>query len=325
MGYMRAIFTAFLFLALAACATPQIQPVGLALEDPYLDDDVAVMSDGTRLPMNVWSAKKPKAVIIGVHGMNGYAEDFGLPGPWFAKHNISFYAYDQRSFGRTDKEKLGIWPGGNVMADDLKAMYHLVKQRHAGLPVYVIGISMGGAVTMKALDSGLDPEGTVLVAPAVWGWRAMNPFLKSTLWITAHVAPGYAPTGESLDVWPSDNIEMLRAIGKDPLYIAKTRTDAIYGLVNLMDQAYDSAARLKRPVLYLYGKKDQIVPSEPTRHVIGRIKAPKRVAIYKDGWHMLLRDKQRAKVWQDIAGWIANRSAPLPSGEEVASKKLAAR
>lgn len=92
------------------------------------------MADGVRLPMNVWQAEKPKAVIIGVHGMNGYAEDFGLPGPWFSSQGNQLYAYDQRSFGRTDKAQLGIWPGGDTMVNDLKAVHALVKKRYKGLP-----------------------------------------------------------------------------------------------------------------------------------------------------------------------------------------------
>lgn len=323
MRAMRALLIGIALLLLGACTTPQIQELGLAVNEPFLDGKTAVMADGGRLPMHVWPAKEPKAVMIGVHGMNGYAEDFALPGPWFAAQGISFYAYDQRSFGRTDKDKLGLWPGSEAMVSDLKSVHALLKKKHGNLPVYVMGISMGGAVTMKALDSGLEPAGAVLVAPAVWGWRAMNPFLKSTLWITAHVAPSYAPTGESLDVWPSDNIEILRAIGRDPLYQSKTRTDTIYGLVNLMDEAYDSAERLKAPILYLYGKNDQIVPADPTYAVIGRIKAPKRVAVYKNGWHMLLRDQQRKVVWKDITAWIDNKTASLPSGEEHKTKKVA--
>ncbi len=320
---MRAVLTGIALLILSACTTPQIQELGLTLNEPFLDGKTAVMADGTRLPMHVWTAKKPKAAIIGIHGMNGYAEDFALPGPWFAERGISFYAYDQRSFGRTEKSKLGIWPGGEAMVSDLKSVYRLVKKKHGKLPVFVVGISMGGAVTMKALDNGLKPAGAVLVAPAVWGWRAMNPFIKSTLWITAHVAPSYAPTGESLDIWPSDNIDVLRAIGRDPLYQSKTRSDTIYGLVTLMDEAYDAAGRLKTPLLYLYGEKDQIVPADPTHTVIGRITAPKRVAIYENGWHMLLRDKQRKVVWKDIAAWVKDKGAALPSGAERKAKKLA--
>ncbi|MGI9484258.1 MAG: lysophospholipase [Hyphomicrobiales bacterium] len=311
-------------LTLAACG-PRVQPIGQLIDQPYFDDDAIVLADGVRLPFDEWPAKKPRAVIIGVHGMNGYAADLHIPAPWFAKRGVTVYAYDQRSFGRTDPKKRGIWPGDHALVGDLSAVVDLVNERHKGLPVYVLGLSMGGAVTMLAAKAGADVDGIILVAPAVWGWRAMNPFLRSTLWVTAHVAPGFTPATDNLDVWPSDNIEMLREISRDPNYLKETRTDAIYGLVTLMDKANDSAGRLKVPVLYLYGKNDQIVPSEPSMNVMGRIPQPKRLVIYKNGWHMLLRDKQRERVWKDILTWMDNQKVALPSGEEITDRELAQR
>ncbi len=50
------------------------------------------------------------------------------------------------------------------------------------------------------------------------------------------------------------------------------------------------------------------------------IGSPKRVVYYKNGWHMLLRDKQAKRVWQDILVWIGNNTAELPSGEEITKK-----
>jgi acylglycerol lipase len=310
-----------LMLLPAGCG-PRVQALGSLIEQPFLENNAAIMADGTRLPLDVWRARKPRAVMIGVHGMNGYAADFKIPAPWFADKGISVYAYDQRSFGRTDPGKHGIWPGSDVLISDLHAVYDLVRARHKGLPVYILGLSMGGAVTMAALGRGLRPSGVILAAPAVWGWRAMNPFLKSTLWVTAHVAPGFSPPASNLDVWPSDNIEMLREISRDPVYIKETRTDAIYGLVTLMDEAYEAAGNLNVPVLFLYGKHDQIVPRDPSRHVMREIPEPKRVVIYDKGWHMVLRDKQRQTVWQDMLVWLTDINAPLPSGEEVTAIEL---
>jgi esterase/lipase len=43
----------------------------------------------------------------------------------------------------------------------------------------------------------------------------------------------------------------------------------------------------------------------------------KRIVIYERGWHMVLQDLQRERVWRDILTWMTNRSAVLPSGEEV--------
>ena len=170
----------------------------------------------------------------------------------------------------------------------------------------------------------MEVDGAILVAPAIWGWQAMNPLYKTGLWLGAHTMPWKKATGSGLDIWPSDNIEMLRAFSRDPQVIKGTRIDAVYGLVTLMDDAYKAAPELERPVLYLYGAKDQIVPAKPTLHVMSQITAPKRLVRYKNGWHMLLRDKQRKRVWSDTLAWIRNHRAALPSGEEFdPNKKLA--
>jgi alpha-beta hydrolase superfamily lysophospholipase len=170
---------------------------------------------------------------------------------------------------------------------------------------------------MTAASEGLAADGVILVAPAIWGWRAMNPFYKSALWLTAHAVPGKTATGSSLDVWPSDNIEALRAYARDPLNIKQTRFDSMYGLVGLMDEAHAAAGRIALPVLYLYGARDEIVPAAASRDSMRRIEAPKRLAIYGQGWHMLLHDRQRETVYRDILAWMRDRDAALPSGEET--------
>ena len=53
------------------------------------------------------------------------------------------------------------------------------------------------------------------------------------------------------------------------------------------------------------------------RRAIARLpKARLRVAIYRDGWHFLLRDKQRAVVHRDVAAWLVDPKATLPSGAD---------
>jgi alpha-beta hydrolase superfamily lysophospholipase len=105
---------------------------------------------------------------------------------------------------------------------------------------------------------------------------------------------------------PSDNIAMLRALGRDPLFQKKTRSDAVYGLVNLMDEARNAPARIKDPppILFLYGRNDQIIPAKPTEAVAAELGSRATVRRYDRGYHMLLRDLEGPKVWQDILDWI---------------------
>ncbi len=317
-GIIARLVSGLALMVLAACASPVVMQRGLVRANPFIAPHAQVTSDDQRLPLDVWAAKKPRAVVVAVHGFNGYAHDFIYAGPWLARHGVTVYAYDQRGFGRNPRDTIGLWPGDGVLVSDLESFTSIIRRRHPALPVYVLGFSMGGAVTMVAASEGLKADGVILVSPAVWGWRAMNPFYKSALWLTAHTVPSETATGSGLDIWPTDNIDALRAYSRDPLNIKATRFDAMYGLVGLMDEAYDDAARIKMPVLYLAGAHDEIVPAAPTRRTMRHIKAPKRLVIYAKGWHMLLHDRQREWVYRDILAWIGNHRVPLPSGEEVA-------
>lgn len=300
-------------LAMQGCASPQLLETGPAVASARLGDDFFVAPDGERLAVSSWQAAHPKAVFVAVHGFNEYAGVFRLPAPWFASRGISTYAYDQRGFGRTAAHKRGGWAGGDVMADDLSAFVSQVRARHPGPPVYVVGTSMGGAVAMKAAaGGGLGADGLILVAPAIWGWRSMNPILKTALWVTAHTVPDQTATGSQLKIWPSDNIKWLKEYSRDPQLIKQSRFDTLYGLVTLMDEAAAAAPRLGLPVLYLYGEKDEVVPAAPSRKVMAALSQPNRIEVYPQGYHMLLHDKQRETVYADIMDWISEQPVAAP-------------
>ncbi|MCH9020397.1 MAG: alpha/beta hydrolase [Proteobacteria bacterium] len=316
---------ATLLLVLAACA-PRIEAAGPAVVAPALNADHVLAADGARIPLRMWPAEgEPEAVIVAVHGFNDYANAFDAPGRAWAERGITTYAYDQRGFGATATR--GLWPGVDTMVADLGLVTELVKARHPGAPVYLVGESMGGAAAMVLMAGPGAPavDGVVLVAPAVWGWATMNPFYRAGLWLGAHLIPAATVTGKGLGIRPSDNRDMLIALSKDPNTIKHTRIDSLYGLVNLMDAAYLAAGRLATPTLLLYGENDELVPKTPTFDMLSRLSAPHRVAIYPAGYHMLLRDLEAGAVLADVAAWIADPDAPLPSGNERSSERFVAQ
>jgi acylglycerol lipase len=271
--------------------------------------DRYVTRDGTKLGLSHWDASMPSAVIVALHGMNDYSNAFAMPAPWWATRGISTYAYDQRGFGRSPQR--GIWPGSNLMRRDLADFVDVMRERHPGVPVFVLGESMGGAVAMSAFASDMPPkaDGLILIAPAVWGRDTMPFFYRLVLWTTAHTFRGATFTGSGLGVMASDNIEMLRANGRDPLFIKGSRTDSIFGLVSLMDEAYASAPRLRnKPLLYLYGGNDQIVPKTPTAVVTGDLGMRAQIKTYPTGYHMLLRDLNAEPRWADVAAWVEDQA-----------------
>lgn len=288
---------------MAACA-PLTQKTGLRSVQPSFEAGYYVTADGVRLPLSVHLAPSENAVIVALHGFNDYRTEFDMAAEWWMQHGITTYAYDQRGFGGAPHR--GIWPGPGILADDARTAISLVRKAHPRVPVYLLGMSMGGAVALELAASSIPPdvEGVILVAPAVWGWSSLNPVYKGVLWLAAHTVRANRMTGQGLGVLASDNIEMLRALGRDPMIIHETRTDAVYGLVGQMERGYRAADRVRLPVLLLYGGKDEVIPRGPVEDVIATLPGPKRVIIYPNGYHMLLRDLQAKNVWRDIADFI---------------------
>ncbi|HEY5609050.1 MAG TPA: lysophospholipase [Alphaproteobacteria bacterium] len=321
------LIAAALAALLAAC-TPAIHPMGPIVAPPALGNEAIVAPDGAALPMRRWlppDGVEPKAVILALHGFNDYSNAFTGPGAFWALRGIATYAYDQRGFGGAPKR--GRWVGEDTLIADIKNAIALLRARHPGKPLYLMGESMGGAIVMNALARGDAPDvdGVILIAPAVWGRQFMGPIPRAGLFFFAHTIPWYPLNGQGLRIVVTDNHALARQFALDPLVIKETRIGTIWGLVDTMDNAFDAARRLKGRVLVLYGDNDQVVPDKPVYEMLREIppSAALKVALYADGYHMLLRDLNAAPRLEDVASWIADPNAPLPSGaEKLAREKL---
>ncbi len=312
---------ALICATLAAACTPVIRPAGPPVTEARIEGDRIIAADGAALPLRRWIPDgRVAAVILALHGFNDYANAFDAPATYWAKRGIATYAFDQRGFGGAPHR--GLWAGAETMMDDTAIAVRLLRRAHPDAPLYLLGDSMGGAVAMLALaEQRRLADGAVLVAPAVWGRRHMNPFQRGALWLLARTVPWLTLTGGGLEIKPSDNIAMLRAQGRDPKVIKHTRIDAIKGLVDMMDAAYEAAPRLRGPLLVLYGGRDEVIPKEPSLEVLAtlRDRAGARAMVYDGGYHMLLRDLAAETAWEDIAAWIDDPGAQLPSGAEAGS------
>lgn len=326
MKFRYSLIALLLSMALSNCM-PMIHPPGAKSNLAQLGENIFLTEDGASLPLRHWLPKnEPRAVIIALHGFNDYSRFFDRPGEYFSKQGIACFAYDQRGFGMAPKR--GLWAGGEAYIKDLQALVQLVRQRYPKRPVYLLGESMGGAIVITATSRMDMPEveGVILVAPALWARSTMPWYQTGLLWTLAHTMPWLTLTGEGVHVVPSDNIEMLRALGRDPWVIKATRVETVYGLTDLMDAAFNSASLLHGNTLMLYGEKDDIIPKEPTYAFLQQFlqtdTAKKTVAIYPHGYHMLLRDLQAPTAWKDIAAWINIRSDTLPSGADKRAQEL---
>jgi acylglycerol lipase len=327
---MKFLIISLLLITLSGCM-PAIHPPELTIQPASLRETAFITEDGASLPLRRWLPKNDvHAVLIALHGFNDYSNFFTTPAKYLSRAGIACFAYDQRGFGLAPNR--GLWAGQEAYVHDLQVLIRLLKQRYPQRPVYLLGESMGGAVIIAAMGQATMPavDGIILSAPALWARETMPWYQTSLLWVAAHSVPWMTLTGEGMvKVTPSDNINMLRALGRDPWVIKGTRVEAIYGLTDLMDAAFEKARALHANTLMLYGEKDDIIPKQPTYQFLEQFLATdthnKTVAIYPNGHHLLLRDLHAETAWQDIVAWIAHQSDQLPSGADEHAKDILSR
>ena len=291
---LRRLVVASLLL-LAACAVPNGPPANVpATETTWAPPD------------------QPRAVIVAVHGFNDFKGAFAEFGDYATKHGLLVEAYDQPGFGAQPDR--GHWPGTPALVAALDDAVRAAHVRYPNVPIYVLGESMGAAVTMMAMSEPKAPAvaGLILAAPAVWNGQDLPTAYRTVLRVLANLLPALRVNARHTKRVASDNIEMLRALGREPLYLRETRIDAVAGLVDLMVQAQAVAPQLKPPTLVLLGARDQMVPLGSANRFVATLPAEGcKVVTYPEGWHLLLRDHQRGVVFADIAAWI--EQLPLPS------------
>ncbi len=278
--------------------------------------EALVMEDGTPLALRVWRPEgPPRAVLLALHGFGDHGGNSLVEGaPLLNAGGVLVYAYDQRGFGYSDHR--GIWPGVETLVADARAAARLIAARHPDLPLFMLGESMGGAITAVAGTEALPVRGYILAAPAVLG-RSVLPRI-ATLLLDGIVAvmPAMAAPAVAGGLAASDNRAALLRFGRDPLTIREARLDLVAGVLDSMDAAVEALPHCcTAPSLILTGGRDEVIPTRFARRVLRALppREDRRILHYPDGWHLLLRDGVRERVAADILAWINDPHAPLPA------------
>lgn len=307
---------------LASCAAggPLITP---APPPPDGTGQILVAADGGWLPASEWAPNgPPRAILLALHGFGDHGEStFAAAADAWRREGFLTIATDQRGFGRTSSRAR--WPGEGALIADAVVVSRQLRQRFPCTPLIAIGHSMGGGVVLAAAAQGLEADGIVLAAPAIWGGKYLNPLHRALAWTAAALVPDMRFTGQGVvEIQATDNMDALRQMQEDPLYLGEPSARELMGLVRVTDAAEAGASKVTIPALLLLGDKDQIVPNKSVREVFAELAGPREMIAYQEGWHLLFRDLQAENVWRDVAGWVLRQKAGDCAGPEIARQPV---
>ena len=113
-------------------------------------------NDHTRLYVNQWLPDgPPRAVVMISHGMAEHGGRYARLAQALCAAGLGVYALDQRGHGRTaEAGTIGLCAetdGWNKVVGDLASLNQHIGQQHPGLPIILLGHSMGSYISQAYL------------------------------------------------------------------------------------------------------------------------------------------------------------------------------
>lgn len=269
--------------------------------------DYGVNRVGNRQLRRQWTPSGvPKAVILLIHGISEHSGRYERVGAQLAAAGFGVVAIDQRGHGRTEGRK-GHIDTFTEFHDDVEDQ--LAELRTVGVPVVLLGHSMGGLVCTSYCITGRPrPDLLVLSGPALGvgipKWQIVAAQKLSQL------APTFYPKV------PFDTA----VLSRDPAVGEAYRADPDIepgGSVNLANELIETATataarvrdELTLPTLCLHGGDDELVPTEASAVLDGMVNVERRVL---DGLrHEIFNEPEGPEVVAQVIAWLDRQIAQI--------------
>ncbi|WP_232660723.1 alpha/beta hydrolase [Pseudonocardia sp. TRM90224] len=247
----------------------------------------------------------PSGVLLLCHGLGEHSGRYGNVVDAVVPDGWAVYGLDHRGHGRSGGRRAHLDRYTDWL-DDYDTFRRSVVDRHPGLPVILLGHSMGGQIALAyALEHQQDLRGLVLSAPALANNSVPKPLLP-VLRGLAKIAPTLRPAGIDASKISKDPA-VFAAYQADPLVFDGNPTLGLStALVGQFDVLPGRARDLHIPVLLQHGTDDTIVDPAGMRALEATSGSPDQTVRWYEGlWHEIYNEPEREVPLKDLREWLA--------------------
>ncbi len=264
--------------------------------------------DTTNLYLVTNKIENPKAVMILVHGLAEYCERYDYVVEEMNQKNISVYRYDLRGHGKSGGRK-GWIDSYDSYIKDLHEVVKLAKEENKNIPLFIFGHSMGGFITaVYGIKFKNNFKGIILSAAALErpeSAKGINGVLIKTL---NKIYPSYKMKN-NLGKYVSRDKEVVENYITDPLVLKKISIKLYYEfLIEGINWIENNLKKFDSSCLILHGKEDKIINYKSSVRFKDKINSEnKKIIIYDNLYHEILKEMEKDEVIKDITNWIDER------------------
>ena len=274
-----------------------------------------------------WPVENPKALMFLSHGMAEHGARYGYTATRMNREGIAFFSHDHIGHGASCPDGLfGYFAprdGIDILLSDLHQTRRMMEALYPGLPVFLLGHSMGSFLARLYIVkydglSGCILSGTTAGNPAMGFGKALSRLTarkKPSKFIDRLAFSNYVkgiPRLRSAFDWLTRDDEQVRLYLEDPLcgfpFTGKGFHDLFTMIQQISSPDWAEKVPMDLPLLLLSGERDPVGPYKRVCEVAQRLQAAGHenveMRLYPGARHEILNEINKDEVLDDIAAWI---------------------
>jgi alpha-beta hydrolase superfamily lysophospholipase len=250
----------------------------------------------SEIALYVWPNADARRIVILAHGYGEHLGRYQHVAELLVERGAVVAGPDHVGHGRSGGERVVVGDF-DLVVDDLNEVVARMRQRHPGLPVVLVGHSMGGLIaTRYAQRHGDRLAGLVLSGPVLGSWTAATAML-------------------GLDEIPDDPLDV-STLSRDPSVGEAYAADELvwHGPFKrpMLQSLVDGLATINAgpklgplPTLWVHGGDDQLVPLAETREGIELLGfTDLEEVVYPGARHEVFNETNRDEVLAKVAAFV---------------------
>jgi alpha-beta hydrolase superfamily lysophospholipase len=243
-----------------------------------------------------WPCEGARYVVLLVHGYGEHIGRYEHVADALVAHGAAVFGPDHRGHGRSAGERVLIEDFEDVVSD-VHTVAELARAAYPGLPVVLIGHSVGGLIAARyAQRYGAGLAGVVLSGPLLGIWEPLAVLL----------APPEVPDVPLDPKQLSRDLAVGAAYADDPLvWHGPFKRPTLEAIERTLETVSKSGSIGPLPLLWLHGDDDRIVPLPGSRTGIEEFRGTEWTErVYPGARHEVFNETNKAEVLGDVKEFV---------------------